>query len=113
MSADSKSGMDHSEIYNIDKMVDYNQGAVVSRTLKKDGCGTVTVFAFDRGEGLSEHAAPFDALVQVIDGNGLFIIDGAEYSLAAGQVIMMPANIPHSVSAVQRFKMILTMIRSK
>jgi len=92
--------------------IEYSQGAVVSKTLKQNPAGTITLFAFDVGQGLSEHSAPFDAVVQVIDGEGLFIIGGEEHNLKEGQLIIMPANVPHAVKAKQRFKMLLTMLRA-
>jgi len=74
--------------------------------------GTITLFAFDSGQGLSEHSAPFDAVVQVIEGKGRFIIGGEEHNLNEGELIIMPANVPHAVKAVQRFKMLLIMLRA-
>lgn len=94
-------------------LVDYGGDAVVSRTLVENDAGTVSVFAFDAGQGLSEHTAPFDALVQVVDGNGDFIIGGELCQLGVGQIVLMPANIPHAVRATVRFKMLLTMLRAK
>lgn len=94
------------------EVVDYAPGAVVSRTIIKKPVGTVTYFAFDKGEGLSEHAAPFDAMVQVIDGTAEIFIDRKPHRLIAGQSIIMPANIPHSLHATERFKMVLIMIKS-
>jgi quercetin dioxygenase-like cupin family protein len=95
------------------ELVGYQDGSVVSRAIVDKDVGTVTVFAFDKGQKLSTHSAPFDALVQVIEGNGLIVIDGREFPLAAPSAIIMPADQPHSVHAVERFKMVLTMIRSK
>ena len=94
-------------------MVDYQKDAVVSKTIIEKNTGTVTLFAFDQGQGLSEHTAPFDALVQVLDGEVEIKISGKSYNLKQGEIIIMPANEPHSLSAVKRFKMLLTMIRSK
>ena len=99
------------EVLALVDLVQYQPGAVVSRTLIKKGSGTVTVFAFDAGEGLSEHAAPFDALIFVIDGQAEIIVAGSPYRLHGGEMIRLPANRPHAVRAVERFKMILTMIR--
>jgi quercetin dioxygenase-like cupin family protein len=90
----------------------YQDGAVVSRTLLKRGGGTVTLFAFDEGQSLSEHTAPFDAIAQVLEGEALITIAGVALTVAAGDLILMPANQPHSVHAPSRFKMLLTMIRS-
>jgi quercetin dioxygenase-like cupin family protein len=92
-------------------LVGYQDGAVVSRTIIDKPVGTVTVFAFDKGERLSVHSAPFDALLQVVDGTGVVTIEAAEYVLSAPEAIIMPANRPHSVAAIERFKMVLTMIR--
>ncbi len=91
--------------------IDYSPGSVVSKTLKQNPAGTITLFAFDKGQELSEHSAPFDAVVQVIEGEGLFIIGGEEHNLKEGQLIIMPANVPHAVKAERRFKMLLTMLR--
>ena len=93
-------------------LVNYQQGSVVSRTIVKKGTGTLTLFAFDEGQGLSEHTTPFDALAHVVDGTAEITIAGTPQTLHAGEMILLPANQPHSVKAPQRFKMILTMIRS-
>ncbi len=93
-------------------LVAYQEDSVVSRTVVKKPAGTVTVFAFDRGQALSEHSAPFDALVQVLDGRAEITIDGRPYAVAAGEMLLLPANRPHAVRAAERFKMVLTMIRS-
>jgi len=93
-------------------LVDYQPASVVSRTLIKKSTGTVTLFAFDAGQELSEHTAPFDALVQVVEGAAEFTIGGSPVRLAAGQVVVMPADVPHAVRAAEPFKMLLTMIRS-
>jgi quercetin dioxygenase-like cupin family protein len=91
--------------------VDYAPGAVVSKTLLDKKAGTLTLFAFDKGQGLSEHTAPFDATVQILDGTAELTVGGTPYVVKAGQLFIMPANIPHSVKAVERFKMMLIMIR--
>jgi quercetin dioxygenase-like cupin family protein len=93
-------------------MVDYQTGSVVSRTLIDKQAGTVTLFAFDEGQGLSEHKAPFDAMVDIIDGQAVITISGKEYHLTTGEMIIMPANEPHALKAVQKFKMLLVMIKS-
>lgn len=93
-------------------LLSYQDGAVVSRTLVKKKTGTVTLFAFDEGEGLSEHTAPFDALVYLLDGEAEIVISGASHHLKAGEMILMPANQPHALKATKRFKMMLTMIKS-
>ena len=92
-------------------LVDYQSGAVVSRTIIERNTGTVTLFAFDRGQGLSEHTAPFDALVHVIDGEAVITIDGHELNVKSGEATIMPANRPHALKANARFKMMLVMIR--
>ncbi|HII78915.1 MAG TPA: cupin domain-containing protein [Methanosarcina sp.] len=95
-----------------ENLIEYQEGAVVSREIIRKNTGTVTVFAFDKGEGLSEHTAPFDAMVQVIDGKAEITISGNKNVLEKGDMIIMPANDPHALHALERFKMILTMIRS-
>ena len=90
----------------------YQEGAVVSRTLLKRGGGTVTLFAFDEGQSLSEHTVPFDAIAQVLEGEALVTIAGTALTVLAGDMVLMPANQPHAVHAPSRFKMLLTMIRS-
>ncbi len=90
----------------------YQDGSVVSRTLIDRKIGTITLFSFDAGQGLSEHTAPFDAFVQIIDGTAEISIDGKIHQVVAGEIIIMPANIPHSLKAVERFKMMLVMIRA-
>ena len=92
-------------------LVEYGVGSVVSRTLVKSPAGTLTLFAFDEGQGLSEHSAPFDALVQVLEGQARLTIGGEPVSASAGETVLMPANVPHAVHATTRFKMLLTMIR--
>ncbi len=93
-------------------LVQYQPGAVVSRTLVKKPTGTVTAFAFDAGEGLSEHAAPFDALVLMVDGEAEITIAGVTHIIKAADILMLPAHQPHAVKAVRKFKMILVMIRA-
>lgn len=93
-------------------LVDYQDGAVVSREIINKKTGTVTLFAFDAGQGLSEHTAPFDALVYLLDGEAEVTISGKANRLKAGDVIIMPANQPHALKALERFKMALVMIRS-
>ena len=100
------------EVRRFADMVPYQVGAVVSRTVIKRPTGTVTLFAFDQGEGLSEHTAPYDALVQVFDGEAEVRIDGVPWRVAAGEMVVMPAGHPHALKAVTRFKMMLVMVRS-
>ncbi len=92
------------------QLVAYQDGSVVSRMLVNKPSGTITIFAFDAGEGLSEHTAPYDAVLTIIEGSAGITIAGKEYSLNKGQMILMPARIPHAVRALHRFKMLLTMI---
>ncbi len=104
--------MSAAECFQVDELVSYQEGAVVSRTLLKRSAGTVTVFAFAEGQGLSEHTSPFDALVHVLEGHAEITIAGKQLAGAAGQCVLLPANEPHAVKATTRFKMLLTMIRS-
>jgi quercetin dioxygenase-like cupin family protein len=91
--------------------IEYSSNSVVSRTLVDNKAGTITLFAFDEGQGLSEHSAPFDAVVQVLEGETTLTIGGNDVKVTSGQMVVMPANIPHAVSATRRFKMLLTMLR--
>jgi quercetin dioxygenase-like cupin family protein len=100
------------EKMNVAELLEYQQNSVVSRVLLKKSTGTITVFAFDEGEGLSEHTAPFDAYVQILDGEAEITISSKPVILKSGEMIIMPANEPHSVKAISRFKMLLVMIRS-
>ena len=93
-------------------LVAYQDGAVVSKTLIDKTIGTLTLFSFDAGQGLSEHTAPYDAFVQVVDGEAEVTIEGSPQTVAAGQMIIMPANKPHALKAVKPFKMLLVMIRA-
>lgn len=92
-------------------LAEYAEGAIVSRTLAKGKGGSFTCFAFDQGQELSEHSAPFDAFVHVLDGEAELIIGGEKVQARAGELVRMPANVPHAVKATQRFKMLLVMIR--
>lgn len=100
------------EVQKLSGLVDYQQGSVVSREIIRKKTGTVTVFAFDQGQGLSEHIAPFDALVQVLDGSAEITISGKPYQLETGDMIVLPSGQVHAVRALSRFKMMLVMIRS-
>lgn len=115
MSDDKKTSgeLNPSQAYKLEGLTDYAEGSVVSRTIIKNSTGTCTVFAFDSGQGLSEHSAPFDALVQIIDGQALIKIGGEETAVSSGEMILMPANIPHALRADKRFKMLLTMFKEK
>lgn len=93
------------------EMIDYQEGGVVSRQITMNENGNVTLFAFDEGQVLSEHTAPYDALVHVLEGKGEIFISGQSFLLAKGDAIIMPANRPHALKASERFKMLLTMIR--
>jgi quercetin dioxygenase-like cupin family protein len=101
-----------SKVSNLSELITYQSGSVVSRQLIKKSSGNVTLFAFDKGEGLSEHTAPFDALVYILDGNAEVIISGQSHKLKAGEMIIMPAKQPHALKATEKFKMMLVMIRS-
>jgi quercetin dioxygenase-like cupin family protein len=107
-----KKGVVTGEKLNLVNLAGYQDGAVVSRTVVDKPVGTITAFAFDEGEGLSEHTAPYDAFVQVLDGEAEINIEGKAHTVAAGEIIVMPANKPHSLRAVKRFKMLLVMIRA-
>jgi quercetin dioxygenase-like cupin family protein len=102
---------DKAAILDFTALVEYSANGIVSKRVLEKKTGNVTLFAFDEGQRLSEHTAPFDAMVQVIEGKGEIIIDGKTFLLAAGKSIIMPANIPHAVTAVEKFKMLLTMIK--
>lgn len=98
--------------FNLSEQVSYQAGSVVSQTLIDKKIGTLTLFAFDTGQGLSEHTAPFDAVVQVLDGTAAVTIDDQVHQVKAGEMIIMPADVPHSLRAEERFKMLLVMIRA-
>lgn len=99
-------------VLKAENLIEYQEGAIVSKEILRKSTGNITMFAFDKGEGLSEHTAPFDAIVQVIEGKAEITISGKKNILEKGDMIIMPANEPHSLLAIERFKMILTMIRS-
>ncbi len=101
-----------SEVLPVSDLIAYQEGAVVSRQIVKAEAGNVTLFAFDLGQELSEHTAPFDALVHVLDGEVEVRISGKPFTLKTGEAIVMPANEPHALKALTRFKMLLTMIRA-
>jgi len=100
-----------SSVFDLAKSVSFSDNATVSKMVIKKQTGNITLFAFDSGQSLSEHSAPFDAFVQVIEGTGKIIINKKDYNLSAGECIVMPANIPHAVQAIEKFKMMLVMIR--
>ncbi|MBU1260943.1 MAG: cupin domain-containing protein [Planctomycetes bacterium] len=97
---------------NLAGLVEYAADSVVSKTIIDKSVGTVTLFAFDAGQGLSEHQTPYDALVQIVDGSAILIIGGKDVNASAGQIVVMPANVPHAVQAKERFKMLLIMIKA-
>ncbi|MBY9018827.1 MAG: cupin domain-containing protein [Candidatus Lokiarchaeota archaeon] len=101
------------EVTNLDEMLDYQEGSVVSRALINKNEGTVTLFSFDKDEGLSEHSTPFDALVYVFDGKAKITISKIDHVVEKGQMIIMPANDPHALKALEKFKMMLIMIKAK
>jgi quercetin dioxygenase-like cupin family protein len=107
-----KKGVATGQKLNLVELAGYQEGAVVSRTVVDKPVGTITAFAFDAGEGLSEHTAPYDAFVQVLDGEAEINIEGTVQTVGAGEIVIMPANKPHSLRAVKRFKMLLVMIRA-
>ncbi|MGB8473191.1 MAG: cupin domain-containing protein [Candidatus Acidiferrum sp.] len=110
--AQSKREMPIAEVVRLLDLVNYQEGAVVSRTLVNRTTGTVTLFAFDDGQGLSEHTAPFDALVYLLEGEAEITVSGKPLRTTAGEAVLMPANQLHSLKALSRFKMLLTMVRS-
>ncbi len=101
-----------SQALKLINLVEYQEGSVISREIVRKNTGTVTLFAFDEGQGLSEHTAPFDALVYILDGEAEIIISQNPFHLKAGEMIIMPASQPHSLKATKKFKMLLIMIRS-
>lgn len=101
-----------SQVKRLTSLVDYQSSSIVSKTILDKKTGTVILFAFDKGQGLSEHTAPFDALVTILDGKVEITISEKSFQLKAGEMIIMPANEPHAVKALERFKMMLTMIKS-
>ncbi|MFP4177119.1 MAG: cupin domain-containing protein [Candidatus Brocadiia bacterium] len=103
----------NAEAIDLESMVEYAEGSVVSRTLLDAGSGTLTLFAFDEGESLSEHTTPYDAYVQVLDGEVILTIGDQKLCAGKGQMVKMPADVPHSVRAPQKFKMLLTMIKGE
>ena len=113
MSNNQLSQKNKTEKLNLIDLLDYQPNSVVSRVLLKKSTGTITVFAFDEGEGLSEHTAPFDAYVQILDGEAEITISSEPVILKSGEMIIMPANQPHSLKALTRFKMLLVMLRSQ
>ena len=103
---------ERAKVFSFRESIDYSDGGIVSKTVIKKQTGNISLFSFDKGEALSEHTAPFDAMIQVVDGKGEVVIGGKSFILEAGQSIIMPANITHAVNAVEKFKMVLTMIKN-
>lgn len=99
--------------FGLKASVDYSEGAIVSKIVAKKDAGNVTLFAFDKGQNLSEHTAPFDALIQIVEGEAKIWINKVEFTLVEGEIINMPADIPHAVEASEKFKMLLTMLKTK
>lgn len=99
------------EVLNLENMVEYSSGGIISKQVLKNASGNVTLFSFAQGQGLSEHTAPFDAMVQVLDGEAIIMIGGNPNVVKKGETIIMPANITHALQAEKQFKMLLTMIK--
>lgn len=108
----SEKGFAPAQVAMLGNFVEYQEGSVVSREIISKNTGTVTLFSFDQGQGLSEHTAPFDAMVYVVDGSVEIQIDGKPHKVSAGEIIIMPANKPHALKALERFKMMLIMIKA-
>lgn len=106
-----KALFEHSYVFRFPEKVDYSSEGIISKRVIDRPVGTVTLFSFDKGQRLSTHSAPFDAMVQVIEGNAEIVIREVSYNLGTGDAIIMPAGIPHAVNAVEKFKMVLTMIK--
>jgi quercetin dioxygenase-like cupin family protein len=98
-------------VFRFDEEVNYADGSIVSKNVLKKSTGNISLFAFDKGEGLSEHTAPFDAVVQIVDGTAEITVGGKNHLLEKGDSIIMPANIPHALKAVEKYKMVLIMIK--
>ena len=98
-------------VLHLASLVEYSEGGIISKQLINSPAGNITLFSFDKGEGLSEHSAPFDALVQVLEGSANIVVNGQVFTVNAGESIVFPANAPHALTAIERFKMLLTMIK--
>ena len=99
------------QLQELKNLIDYSDDSIVSKTIIDKPTGTITLFAFDKGQGLSEHTSPYDAFVEVIDGSAKLTIGGSGVTACTGQIVIMPANVPHSILAKEKFKMLLTLIR--
>ena len=108
----SSNEFEKSKVFSFNDSIEYSEGGIVSKTVLKKQTGNISLFSFAKGEALSEHTAPFDAVIQVVDGKGEIMIGGTPYIVNTGETIIMPANIAHAVKAIENFKMVLTMIRS-
>ena len=108
-----QSGAHKGKAFNLEQFIDYADGSVVSKTLIKKEIGNITLFAFDKGQGLSEHTAPFDAVVYILDGKAEITIGGRPQNVSAGEMLIMPTNIAHALQAKAPFKMLLVMIRGE
>ncbi|MCK5278014.1 MAG: cupin domain-containing protein [Cyclobacteriaceae bacterium] len=106
-----KQSFESAKVYNLKKTISIAEGGVVSKQFIKSNGGNITIFAFDKGQGLSEHTAPFDAIVQIIEGKAEVSIEGKKFEVHEGEMINMPANIPHALHAVEAFKMCLIMLK--
>jgi quercetin dioxygenase-like cupin family protein len=109
----SQKVFDKAKTYALAESITYADGAIVSKIISKNDAGNLTLFAFDKEQNLSEHTAPFDAIIQVVEGKAEVHIDGKPYEVNAGEFIIMPANIPHAVDAIEKFKMLLIMLKAK
>lgn len=105
-------GLEPESVCDLSDLATHSDDSIVSRTLMKSSSGSLTLFAFDAGQHLSEHTCPFDAIAQVIEGAAEIVIDGNSHEVSAGQIVLMPADIPHAVNARQKFKMLLTMFKA-
>ena len=112
MSTNTKLSDQAPKVENLKTLLSYQEQAIVSRMLVKNTGGSVTLFAFDAGEGLSEHTAPFDALVIGVEGRADIVVGGEHHALAAGETLLMPANVPHAINPLEPFKMLLVMLRN-
>ncbi len=110
---DNKGNTPIGEPFNLEEHIAYGLGSVISKTMLNNKAGTLTLFSFDVGQGLSEHTAPYDATVQILDGSAKITIGGKEHNVAAGEMIIMPAEVPHALHAEEKFKMLLIMIRGE
>jgi quercetin dioxygenase-like cupin family protein len=106
-----KQAFEPAQVYNLKQSIDIASGGVVSKQFIKNKGGNITLFAFDKGQGLSEHTAPFDAVVQIVEGKAEVTIGGVAHKVREGEMILMPANIPHALQAVEAFKMCLVMLK--